>query len=77
MDELEPADVKVWASLGATIQTKPFENQKIDIGISGIPVDASPEFIEKQLEKATITLHTVVESLAKEMSRRLREDYGR
>jgi len=75
--EIETTRVKVWASLGFTIQTAPFENQKLDMGVSGIPVDASDEYIESQMQQATITLDKVVNSLAKEMGRRLREDYGR
>lgn len=69
--------VRVWASLGMTINLGNYENQKIDIGLTGIPVDASPEWIQEQLTKAEITLHSVVEGLAQEMGRRLKEDYGK
>jgi hypothetical protein len=75
--EVETTRVKVWASLGMTIQTAPFENQKLDMGVSGIPIDASDQYIEEQMRQATITLNKVVDSLAREMTRRLREDYGR
>lgn len=73
----ENTKVTVWASLGATINLGNYESQKIDIGITGIPIDASDEFIAERLAKANVTLHTVVESLAQEMGRRMREDYGR
>lgn len=75
--ETPEAKVTVWASLGMTINTGNFENQKVDIGVAGLPVDASPEFIAEQLDKAKLTLHTAVEALAAEMTRRLSEDYGR
>jgi hypothetical protein len=71
------SEVKVWASLGITLNTGNYENQKLDIGVTGIPVDATDEYIEEQMIKATGTLNRVVEHLAKEMGRRLKEDYGR
>lgn len=74
MNDSQPT---VWASVGATINLGNFENQKIDIGVAGIPINASPEFLAEKLSQATVTLHTVVESLAQEMSRRMKEDYGR
>lgn len=74
---LDTTRVKVWASLGMTLNIGNYENQKIDIGVTGLPVDAPPEYIQEQLQKATVTLHSAVEHLAKEMARRLQEDYGR
>lgn len=76
MNESE-TPIRVWASLGATINLGNYESQKIEIGVTGIPVDASPEFIAERLSQATVTIHTVVESLAQEMGRRMKEDYGR
>lgn len=70
-------NITVWASLGATIRTADYENQKLDIGVRGIPVGASDEFIATQMEKAKETLHAVVDHLAAEMGRRMIEDYGR
>lgn len=70
-------EVKVWASLGATVNIGNFENNKIDIGVSGIPAGASSEYIEEQMKLAVMTIHEIVDDLAAEMGRRLREDYGR
>lgn len=74
MPDNEPT---VWASLGATINTGNYENQKIDIGIAGVPINATPEYLEEILNKATITIHSVVERLAEDMSQRMHDDYGR
>lgn len=73
---MEDTKVTVWAGLSRTIQIKPYEPIKIDIGMSGIPVGASSEWLAEQLDAANKTLHEVVESLAKEMTRRLRDDLG-
>jgi hypothetical protein len=78
-EQLVETDTKVtvWASLGMTVNLGNYENQKIDIGVSGLPVDASDEFIALQLNKAKLTLNKAVEGLADEMRRRITEDYGR
>lgn len=69
--------VKLWCSLGTTIRTADYENQKIDLGISGVPLGASDEYIQNLVDEANITLQKMVYGLATEMSRILREDYGR
>lgn len=68
---------KVWASLGCTINTGNYENQRIDIGVAGIPINATDEYLVQILEQASATLHKIVDGLAVEMGRRLQEDYGR
>ena len=75
--EASPKSPTISASIGMTINIGNFENQKIEIGVAGIPVDATPEYIEEQLGKATTTINTAVEHLAAEMGKRLKEDYGR
>lgn len=67
----------VWASIGTTINMGNYENQKVDFGLSGIPVGASPEFIQEQLGKATLTLQQIIQGLAVEMGRIMTENYGR
>lgn len=66
---------RVWASLGCTITTRQYENVKIDIGVSGIPIDCSPEHLAVILKGAQLQLQRVVDSLAEEMSRRIENDF--
>jgi len=65
----------VWASLGVTIATRPYENVKIDIGVSGIPIGCSEELLSTLLQGANVTLQHVVDSLAKEVGRRIENDF--
>ena len=71
----EKSEPRVWASLGTTIQTRPYENVKIDIGISGIPLDCSDGHLEEILKGANISLQRIVDSLATEMARRIENDF--
>lgn len=64
---------KVWASLGQTINLGNFENVKIDIGLSGIPINCTPEFMEEQLNSASKTLEQIVFRLAQELQQRARD----
>jgi hypothetical protein len=70
MSETDPRPPAVWASLGTTINIGNFENYKIDIGVSGIPIDATPEVIKARLDQAKLTLQQVVFSLAEELGQR-------
>lgn len=72
-DNNEP---KVWASLGQTINMGNFENIKIDIGLSGIPINCTPDFLESQLGAASKTLQEIVYRLATELQARAREVRG-
>lgn len=74
-----PDDPKttVWASIGQTIATRQYENIKIDIGVSGIPVSCSDEELNQRLEAASFTLDRVVNALATQLARRVKEDLGR
>lgn len=77
MEKPELSGERVWVSMGTTINTGNFENQKLDIGISGVPVGASQEYIDEMLKRAIMTSQDVVYVLAKEMGRILKEEYGR
>lgn len=68
---------KVWVSLGAKINTGNYENQEVQMGVSNVPVSPDQEYINAIISQAQNTLRTVVEGLASEMSRVMREDYGR
>lgn len=68
---------RVWVSLGATIKTGDYENQKIDMGISGVPVGASQEYIDELMKAAIMTSQQVIGAMAEEMGRILKENYGR
>lgn len=73
----EPNDIKVWASVSRTLNMGNYESLKIDLGVTGIPVGASEEYIEEQLNQAEMTLKTVVDHLAQELGRRIHDDLGR
>lgn len=73
----QPRDERIWVSLGTTINTGNYENQKIDIGITGVPVGASQEYIDNLMARAIVSSQQVVLALAQEMGRILREEYGR
>lgn len=72
-----PEEPKVWASLGATIRTGDYENQKIDIGVSGVPIDASDEQIALLMDQSILTIEKVLEGLGNKMAKIMSEDYGR
>lgn len=63
----------VWASISTTIKTRDYENIKLDFGIAGVPIGATPENIAKALG----TIQDVNEALAAELSRKLQEEFGR
>lgn len=73
----EQKDVTVWASVGCTIQVRQFEPVKIEMGVAGIPVGASSEYLSQQLDAANLTLHEIIDSLTREMQQRLHDDFGR
>lgn len=76
-DTISPRIPTVGASLGMKINLGNYESQDILVWLTGIPVGASPEYIAAQMPQAQITLGQVVDTLAQEMGRRLRDDYGR
>jgi hypothetical protein len=65
-----------WASLGATVNTGNFENTKIDIGVSGIPIDATPEQRAAMMELSKKTLYEVVMTLGEELGKRIQDIKG-
>lgn len=58
---------KIWASVGTTINTGNYENYKIDIGVTGVPIDATPEQTAKYLEMTRMKLFEVVASLGEQL----------
>lgn len=66
----------VWASIGQTINLGNYENVKIDIGLSGIPVDCTEEYLDEQLASAGDTLKKIVFKLAEELQKRAKEVRG-
>lgn len=71
--ESEPT---VWASIGTTVNTGNFENIKIDVGLSGIPVGSTDEYLAHKLQEANLTLEKVVSILAQQLGDRI-DEYGR
>lgn len=63
----------VWASLGTTVNIGNFENQKVDVGISGIPADASDEYLTEILDRSRNTIKTVINELANELFEKVKE----
>lgn len=62
---------KLWAAVGQTIQPRPFESIKLEIGISGIALDATPEEIAAQLQEATYRLDLMINGLAVKLNERM------
>lgn len=65
--------VKVWASLGQTINTGNFNNIKIDIGVSGIPTDCTEAAFQEIMRGAHATLEKVVFTLADQLAQRVKD----
>lgn len=63
----------VGASLGATINTGNFENYKIDVWLTGVPVGASEEYIKSLHEASKDTLFKVVMILGEELGNRIED----
>lgn len=76
-NEPDSSGPKVWVSLGAKINTGNYENQDVQMGVSNVPVSADQEYINTVVSQAQNTLRAVMEGLAAEMGRIMREDYGR
>lgn len=76
MDPESNSSPKVWASVGATINTGDYENKKIDIGVSGVPVGATPEEIKELIKMSSNTLDEVLSSLSEKMIE-IMEAFGR
>lgn len=72
----EQEETKIWASLGATINTGNFQNYKIDIGVTGIPTDISREELAVRIRNAQATLYDTVMGLAAELEKRILDAKG-
>lgn len=65
------------ASLGATINTGNYENYKIDMWLTGIPIDASPEYVAERIKDSKKTLEEIVFGLAEELGQRILDVKGK
>ncbi len=63
----------VWASIGTTVNLGNFENAKIDMGMSGVPIDISDEEFVARMLQAKKTLNDIVNGLADELNRRVED----
>lgn len=75
--EPEPKRPTVGASLGAKLNMGNYESQDISIWLTGVPVGATQEYIDSLMPGAIKTTQQVVNTLAAEMGRILKEEYGR
>lgn len=66
-------DVTVFSSMGATINIGNFQSQKIDVGIAGVPINCTPEHLAELLQGGKVTITTVIEMLALELSEKVEE----
>lgn len=60
-----------WASFEATINLGNYQNEKIAIGLAGIPINATSEEIEVLLEGGKATIEMVVEKLGQKMAEQI------
>lgn len=77
MVQEQESEPKVWASVGMKVALPGYENQDIHMGVSGIPINCTPKLLQAHLDGARKTLQEILESLAQEMARILKENYGR
>ena len=57
-----------WASMEATINIGNYQNEKISVGLAGIPIDTTAEELEVLLEGGRATIEMVVEKLGQRMA---------
>lgn len=65
------------ASIGTTIQTRQYENVRIDMGIDGVPLDCNEDTLKTIISGANVTLQRMVDGLSEELGRRIKEDFRR
>lgn len=65
------------ASLGTTINVGNYENYKIDMWLTGIPVDATPEYVAERIKDSRKTLEQIVFGLAEELGQRILDVKGK
>ena len=68
---------KIWASLGMKVNIQNYENQDISFGFSGIPVNCSQEYLDQTVAQGVQRIQFIIEAMATELSRVLKESYGR
>lgn len=69
--EADPKPPTVWASVGTTVNLGNFENAKIDLGMSNVPVDISDEEFAARMLQAKKVLNDIVNGLGEELNRRI------
>ena len=63
--------VNVYASLGTKINTGNYENIDVSFGVSGIPIDASDEYITAAAQKAIGRIESLLEPMFDELATRI------
>lgn len=76
MNEI-PEAPKFYVSFGGKINVGNYESRDINFGISGIPVDCTGEYLQQVIGAAISRQQIVIDGLAAEFDRILREDFGR
>lgn len=78
MSEAEVSKVPTCgASLGTTINTGNYENYKIDVWLTGIPVNATPEYVADRVKDSKKVLEEIIFGLADELSQRIMDVKGK
>lgn len=74
---MEAKEPTCGASLGTTINVGNYENYKIDMWLTGIPVDATPEYVAERVQDSKKTLEQIVFGLAEELGQRILDVKGK
>lgn len=66
----------VWVSIGRTVNLGDYNSVKIDVGLSGVPYDATDQEIAERMQQANTTIEKITVGLIEELSRRVKEAIG-
>lgn len=67
----------VWAGMAAKINIGNYESNDVNFGFSGVPVDCSAEYLQEVIAAGIARQQVMIQAMAAEIDRILREDYGR
>lgn len=70
-----PDRPEVWVSVGQTVNLGNFSNVKLDMGVSKVPFDATPEEIQNIVEHSVVTAFIAMNNLANRMQQKIEELY--
>lgn len=76
MNESEPRQPTVGALIGGTFRTADYENIKIDVWLSSVPINCSDEYLREMLVGANVTIERVVGALAEELAKEVHAHVG-